>query len=393
MEFALVLFFCLLGAGLFGELCAAFKIPRVIGQIGAGVLLGLPALKSLLFTGESLRLLATFADFGVILLLFFTGLEINFRSFAKNLKVATGISVLNTSLPLAGGFLASRFLFGLSSEVSFLIGVCLSVTATALALDILDEFKLLSSKFGSLVVSAGAVDDVYELILITVSISFIESFTAGNALLVLLQNALIFAGLVFFFRVFIMPWSFKLLDDRSDTALFLCGLTATLLLAGLSSQLGFGALLGALISGILVRQFLLKSTSHKSWEAQHISKVVHTISFGFLVPIFFVHVGLQLNLADFFRNWEFGLVLSIIAITGTVIGCALACRWAGYSWNEGFLLGWALNGKGDTEIVIAELALSAGLISSAVFSSLIVVAVISTLVSPLMFRWLLVRSN
>ncbi|MDP4012972.1 MAG: cation:proton antiporter [Candidatus Nanoarchaeia archaeon] len=385
---------CLTAAVLIGEFLSIFKIPRVVGQILAGIILGIPFLKEIVFDSASLSIISSLADVGVILLLFFTGLEVNFRRFIGNLKIASGISFWNTTIPLALGYLVSHYLFGLSNSISFIIGVALSVSATALALDLLEELNLLKSKFGSLMVGAGAVDDVYELIIITLAVSFIESVGAKTAVINLIYSALMFAVLVLAFRLIIAPITLRLIEKENEPILLTTGLILTLLMASLSKYLGFGTLIGALISGIVVRQAMLKHSHEKMHKhPHHISGDIRLVAFGFLVPIFFVYVGILTNVSAIFDNLLFGLIITAIAIFGTVIGCAIGYSIAKGKWRDGILMGWGLTGKGDTEIVIATLALESGIINDVLFSSLIFMAVITTLVGPLMFRYLLTNRH
>jgi len=384
----------LLVAAFLGEIAHHLKVPRVIGHIAAGLVLGIPAVKVLVFDGESVTLLSYLAQIGVILLLFFTGLEVNFRSFVRNIRVASGISFANTTLALVAGYLVSRYVFGLSGEVSFIVGVCLSVTAAALALDLLEEFRLLKSRFGTLVVSASAVDDVYELGIIAVAVSFITAVVAKDALVTVFLDAALFVVLVGLFRLLIIPFILRFIEHGTAASLVTSGIIITLLLATLSNILGLGAFIGALISGMLVRQALLSDVKHhRPWEANSISHSIHTVAFGFFVPLFFVHVGLLTDVTAIWENVVFGVVITVIAIVGTVVGSALGYIAQGGKWREGWLLGWALNAKGDTEMVIATLALESGIISSQIFSSLIFMAVVSTMVSPLVFRSLLRRQK
>ncbi len=389
MDPLLVIVIALLAAGFAGELLSCCKVPRVVGQITAGMILGLPFIQSFLFDQTSLMLLDHLANIGVILLLFFTGLEINFRLFWQNLKVASGISFWNTTIPLVIGFGVSQ-LFGFSLTVSLIIGVCLSVTATALALDLLEEFRMLKTKLGNLIVSAGAVDDVYELGLITIVIALIEAVGAKEAISKLFINAVLFVVAVYIFRRAIIPFILRFVEKETSVTLLMSGLIITLLMAGLSNYLGFGVHIGALIAGVLFRQALLSDVAHhRPWEAHNLSQSIHTIAFGFLVPMFFFKVGLDTDLVLIWQNLTFGLVITVIAVFGTVVGSAIGYYISKRNWHNGFLLGWAMNAKGDTELVIANLALQSGVISHALFSNLIFMAVISTLISPLVFRRLL----
>ncbi len=385
----LTLVICLLTAMVLGEVLSYFRCPRVVGQVLAGMILGIPLLRGLIFDDQSLQLISYLADIGVIILLFFTGLEINFKSFYKNLKTSSGMSFWNTLIPLLLGF-GICLLFGLSPSVSFIVGVCLSVSATALSLDMLEELNMLRTKLGALIVGSGTVDDVFELGLITVAIAMIETLSAKAALLTLLLNAAIFVTIIFAFRGIVAPFILKFAHKRTHATLLMSGMILTLLMAGLSDLLGFGTLLGALISGVLIRQILLTDAQHhRPWEAHSISKHVHTLGFGFLVPMFFIKIGLMTDITKIWENFAFGSAITIVAIFGTVIGSALGYYMLTKKWSEGIMVGWAMNAKGDTELVIANLALESGIITSAIFSSLIFMAIVSTLISPLAFRYLL----
>jgi len=394
MEPLVSILISLITAYALGEVCRAVKIPRVIGQICAGIVIGVPFIKDLVFTPTGIDLLKILADIGVILMFFFTGLEINFKSFVKNIPAASYISIFNTTIPLVLGF-AFSYWFGFSPAVSIIIGVCLSVTATAFAMDMLEEFKMVKTSFGSLVASAGTVDDVYELLLITIVLGVISTTgSAGIAIKQLLLSLVGFAALVLFFRFLLIPFILKMVErEASITSFFTGGLIITLLMAALSKYLGFGAYLGAIASGLIVRQVILKDAGHRPWEAHKISNSIHTISFGFLMPMFFFWIGLSTDVTAIFQHIWFGLGITAIAIFGTVVGTAIGYRMLHGEKKQGWLLGWAMNAKGDTELVLAQLARESGLISPAIFSSLIFMAIISTLVSPIVFRHLLSKSK
>jgi Kef-type K+ transport system membrane component KefB len=168
--------------------------------------------------------------------------------------------------------------------------------------------------------------------------------------------------------------------------MFTGALIITLLMAVLADYLGVGALIGALFSGVIIRQVLLKEPHHKPWERMEISHTIHSIAFGFLVPFFFFFIGFQTNILAIWENITFGIVITLLAVFGTVVGSALGYYITRHNWREGWIVGWAMNAKGDTELVIAQLALSAGVISASVFSSLIFMAVVSTLISPFVLR-------
>ena len=390
MEEFIIVMAALFSAAVAGESLARFHIPRVVSQIMVGMILGTPMIHHL-FTEQGLDAISLIADLGIVLLMFFVGLEINFKAFVKNIKIASGISLWNTTLPLAGGYLVSHYIFGMDPGVSFIIGVCLSVSATALALDMLEELNMFKSRIANMIASTGTVDDIYELILITVSISLIEAVAIQSELIALVQNATLFVLFILLSRP-LVRWTLNYVQKNKESALVMVGLIIPFMFASVSNYLGFSPLIGALISGIMVRHALVIETiPHRPWAAHHISRHIHSIAFGFLVPIFFVHVGIQTDITAIWKNINFGIIITAIAITGTVVGTAIGYYISTRLWKEGILLGWALNSKGDTELVIASMALNAGIINPDIYSSLIFMAVVSTLVSPFIFRHLLRR--
>ena len=381
---------CLIVIYVLSELLRMIRVPRVVSQIAAGMILGLPVIKQIIFDQESISLISFLAQIGVILLLFFVGLQISFKQFERNIKPSIWISLLNTLLPLAFGYAASKYFFGLSESTSVIVGVCMSVSATAIALDLMEEFNKLRTKLGMLIVSAGTFDDLVELLLITGVLTFIQTAIERTTLLQLGFGVVLFAFAVLIFRFLIIPFLIHRIEGQPEHAqLFTGALIITLLMAVLAEYLGLGALIGALFSGVIIRQVLLKEPAHKPWERMEISHSIHSIAFGFLVPFFFFYVGFQTDILAIWNNIGFGLVITILAIIGTVVGSALGYYINIHNWKEGWTVGWAMNAKGDTELVIAQLALSAGVISTAVFSSLIFMAVVSTLISPFVLRRML----
>lgn len=389
MEALVIILLCIIISYFFGEVCKFFRIPRVVGQIIAGIILGIPIIKN--FLGPSgLDIIKFLADVGIVLLFFFVGLEINFQEFKRNIKESSAISLFNTSLPLLVGFLIAYFMFHLSAITSLIIGVCLAVSAQAISLDLLDELGLLKKRIGNLIVDAGAVDDIFELVLISFIVTIINTSIGGISFFSLFLDILTFVTLLVLFRLFIIPFILKVVErEHSPTSLFTGALIITLLLAVLTEFLKLGSLMGALFAGILVRQILLTGKERKPWEQHEIAKTMHIISFGFLVPMFFVWVGLSTDVSILLAKPWFTLILTIIAFAGTIFGSLIGVIFSGGSFHEGIVVGWGLNPKGDVELVIATIALQNNLITADIFSALIMMAMATTLISPIVFRYLI----
>lgn len=389
----LVTFIALLLAYSLSEIFKYFKLPRVIGQILAGAVLGAPLIKGILFTNDMLSIFSFIANIGILLLFFFVGLEIDFLQFKKNFRESSLIAIFNTVIPLAAGFMAGRLLFGFNNVTSLVIGISLSVSSQAISLDILEEVKLLKSKIGKLIIASGTVDDVFELFLISSILVVFHSTILGQiSFQKLIFDIAAFVLIVVIFRFSLIPFALRVFEkEKSQATLFMGALIIVLLMAYLSEILGIGSFIGALIAGILVRQTLLTGEDRKPWRRNEISHSIHIIAFGFLIPLFFVNVGLNADIFSLPSNIFLVSVLIIIDILGTLGGTIIGVLLSRGTLKEGLIVGWGVVPKGDTELVIATLALNGGLISASIFTAIITVALFSTFLAPIIFKLLIKR--
>ena len=380
-------------AYLLSEIFRHFNIPRVIGQILAGIILGIPILKSYFFNEEITSAFLFISNIGIILLFFFIGLEISFRDFRKNFKESSLIAIFNTSIPLVVGFLVGKYLFEFDNIASLIIGISVSVSSQAISLDILEEVKLLKSKIGNLIIASGTVDDVFELLLISFLLIIFHSAALGQlSFQKLIFDISVFLLIVIFSRISLIPFALKMFQrEKSQATLFMGALIIVLLMAYLSELFGIGSLIGALIAGMLVRQTLLTGADRKPWKKHEISHSIYTISFGFLIPIFFVNVGLNIDINAIPSNLFLVAVLILVDIFGTLLGTIIGVLLSKGTLMEGLVVGFGVLPKGDTELVIATLALNAGLINTGIFTAIITVAMVSTFLAPIIFRILIKR--
>src|SRR3989338_4837047 len=250
---------CLILAYTISEFFRRFGLPRVVGQVGAGLLLSLLIMKYEIFTIEDFTILSFLADIGIILLFYYVGLETNFQAFTKNLRTSLLDSAFNTLLPLIGGFLLMRYLFGLETLPSIIIGVSLAVSAQSVSIDILEELKMLKSKIGGLIISIGAVDDMVELILVTVLLSLVNFAGGEQPFSELLIDVSIFILLVFVAKIWLIPFLLKIFRrEHSSTSRFMGSVIIVFLMAFLSEILGVGVLIGGMITGMIVLHTIFK---------------------------------------------------------------------------------------------------------------------------------------
>ena len=381
-------------AYLCAEIVRRLGLPRVVGQISAGLILGIPLIKEYLFVNQNIQILSFLGNLGIVLLFYYVGLETNIKNFTKNINEFILVSLFNTLIPLILGFLVMKFLFDFSILVSLIIGISLAVSAQSVSLDILDELKLLKSKIGRLIIGSGAVDDVIELILVGILFSIFHVAGSKPTLTKLLIDILYFLIIIIIARLWVIPHGLKFFDrQKSSTSRFTGALLLVLLIASLAEFFGIGLLIGAMIAGILVRQTIMKDITIPDQEEHDIAKSLHIISFGFLIPLFFVSVGLQVDLSLLLEEFWFILLLLAIALGGTIGGSMLGVVLSGGTAKEGFKLGWGLRPKGDIELVIASLALATKIISNDVFTALVILSLLTTIIAPIMLKYLVTRTK
>ncbi len=394
----LIIVTALILAFICSRLAKKIGLPRTVGEITAGLILSIGIIHSAIATPESLSILEFLANLGVILLFYYIGLETNFKTFTKQVKSSILISICNTTIPFLIGFVLMYFLFGFSPLISILIGICLSVSAQAVSIDILEELGLLKSKIGAKIIGIGTVDDIVELILVSTILSLVHLSIEQISILQLFLNILIFIAAIIGLRMFIFPsilHMFKEKENFSSTQRLMISLILVFLIVVISETLNLGTLIGAIVAGVIVRQTIFIDKKIPFWEEHDISRSIHIIAFGFLIPLFFVWVGMNTNFAILLnvKDILLVLILTTIATVGTVGGTILAVMLNKGTWREGSILGWGLNAKGDTELVIATLALQTGIIQQELFSVIVLMSFITTIISPIIFRKLLQKKE
>ena len=366
-------------------------LPKVIGEICAGLILGISVIK-INFSSDALNALNFLASLGIVLMFYYVGLETDFSVATKKIKKSAMISLFNTFLPLILGFVVMRYLVGFDTLSSFIIGASLSVSAQSVSIDILEELRILKSKLGNIIISTGAIDDIIELILITSILTLFYSNVTNITTQHLLVNILLFILIILFSRLVFVPITWKFFDrEKSSTARFMASIIIVLVFSLLSELLGIGLLIGAMAAGIIVRQTIIKDKSIPNWEEHDIAKSVHVVAFGFLIPLFFVSVGLRTDLSSILSNLYLIVLFLIIAFIGTIGGTVLAVILNNGTLKEGLLLGFGLSPKGDIELIIITLALQYGIINQSIFSSLVIMSLITTVISTILFKKLVLK--
>jgi Kef-type K+ transport system membrane component KefB len=392
-----------------GQLIHRLKQPAVLGELIAGVLIGptvlgavAPRYYSWLFPANRAIDLSreSIISVGMLFFLFVAGLEINLTNVHKQRKQVALTSLFGLLVPMISG-IAAVWLFpriwgdqSLKNEGAFglVIGTALSITALPVIARILMDLDLIQKDIGVLVMTAASLDDVIGCTLFAILLNAFLPANAGKVLggHEILGNLILIVG---FAAVTLLagrwlgrPALHWIKKHLSWPASFI-SLTAVAMLgaAAFTEFLGIHAVLGAYLVGIALGQSL------ESGEARDAHDITYQFAMSFFAPLYFVSIGLRANFAT---NFDLPLVLLvlIVACVGKIGGAGLGARLGGMNLRESVAVGFGMNARGAMEIILASVALEAGLIDKRVFVALVIMALItSMLVGPVMKR--LVQKN
>ena len=381
--FFLNLLIILLSARILAELAVRLNAPAVIGELAAGIILG-PSLLGLLQPDEVIRLLA---EIGIILLLFSVGLETDVRRLVDAGRKSTIVAMSGFFLPLVLGSAAAYGIFGLPLIVSLFIGGTLTATSIGITIRVLSDLKRQHETEGQVVLGAAVLDDVMGVVLLALLYEF---STGGGISLVNAGRVLIFVS-VFFILAPIAAKMISMVIKKADEVNHVPGLIPTtivalvLFFAWLAHAVGAPELLGGFAAGLaLSRRFFLPFGIALNMDpvfAKRIELRMRPI-IQLFTPIFFVMVGLSLNLRDIDWSspfiWGFSLVFFSIAVLGKIVGTLMIRE----RWPIRIIIGMSMVPRGEVGLIFAELGHMSGIFNQEVHAGMVIVIALTTLLSP-----------
>jgi len=381
MEILAIVPIILIAAFILGEMFKRIGLPSVIGQILAGLMFGIPVLKELFFSeGSTLVVIDFLATLGILLLLFLAGLEIEIEKIKETSRDSILISICSALVPFALGFI---FIMAVFPEQGFMAGIifggALMVTSEGTNVKVLMDFNVLNTRLGAIMLAAGAIDDIFEVLFL----ALVVVLAKGGSLLdlAMVPVEMIIFLVVAFIAFKIISKVLLHLDKKSneETELFSIVLIFILVLAALSESLNVGYLIGAILGGFLLQASMKKISSKNRTQLLNVIKL---IAMGFVVPFFFVNVGLTFDIDTFLANIPMIAVTVVIASVGKIVGTLIVKPVSSLNWKQLYYVGWAMNSRGAAELVIALIAVQYNLISPEIFSALVSMSLITTLILP-----------
>lgn len=392
LQMAFILAVCRATAWLFMKIGQS----RVVSEMIAGVLMGpslmgllFPNFSAYLFPAESKPILFTVAQLGLVLYMFLIGLEFNLDLIRERFKSALSISAAGIITPfILGGTLAYFIsddpqLFAekvTSIEAILFMGAAMSITAFPMLARIIFEQGLSKTSIGTLALAAGSLDDVAAwCVLAVVLASFQNDYSIA---LIAIGGGITFAVVsLTLIKKFLQPLGDKVQVAgimTPDTLIFI--LMLVMLGAWFTDFIQIYAVFGAFIMGIAMPRGKFTEELHR---------MIYPLTITLLLPVFFVYSGLntKIGLVNSAYLWGLTALVLIVAITGKGFACYLAARLHGESHKESMAIGTLMNARGLMELIILNIGLQRGIIGPALFTIMVLMAVITTLMATPIFEW------
>ncbi|MEH2145496.1 cation:proton antiporter [Nostoc sp.] len=374
----------------------SIKQPLVIGEIVAGIMLGpslfglvAPHLAVTLFPPETIPFLNVLSQVGLIFFMFLIGLELNPKYLSGQLEVAVLTSHVSILVPFSLGTLLAVILYPLVSNASvsftaftLFLGAAMSITAFPVLARIITEKNLQGTRLGTLALTCAAVDDVTAWCLLAVAIAVARTGNFAGAIPTIIAS-IVYIGLM----LTVGRWFLKGLAKHYIRA----GRLSQLLLAGIYMGVVASALITELIGiHLIFGAFLLGAAMPKNEDlVRELAVKTEDFVLIFLLPIFFAYSGLktQIGLLNRPELWLLCALVLGVAITGKYVGTYVAARVSGISKREASALGWLMNTRGLTELIVLNIGLELGVISPLIFTMLVIMALVTTFMTSPLLEW------
>ena len=376
----------LFAAKLMAELFLRLKLPIVLGELLAGMIVGPFALggffvvdgKQLLQINDEIKILG---EMGAIVILFMAGLEMTPREFLKGGKASFTVGTLGVVIPFFAG-LAVFQLFGFDALESMMIATALTATSIAISIQVLSEFGKIKTPEARLIIGAAVVDDILAIAVLSVVSSIavsdggIDSIDITQVTWTILQ-VLGFFAIMLIVAVVVIPkvitpriWKAKGSVEGIATAAFFGA-------AALAGSIGLSPIVGAFAVGMAL-------STTKVFEK--VESYVGKIGLIF-APLFFAIIGAQVDLRAVDLNI---LILSgaviVVAVVTKLFGCGLPAIWFLKSKAQGMRVGIGMISRGEVGLIVAGVGVTAGILTSEVYSTIVIMVAVTTIITPIWLK-------
>ena len=359
--------------------------PAGRGRNHSGLIIG-PCLLNLVQTSDAISI---FAEIGVVLLMFSTGLGTNLKELMRAGPIATLIACVGVFVPLVGGTLLYSAFYGFAAVGSpefyraLFIGTIMTATSVSITVATLQELGHLKSFLGTTIVSAAVIDDVIGIIVLTcvLGASSGEGTGIGG---VLIQTVLFF--LVAIGVGVVIHFAMKWLDKRNPHTqrITIVSMAFCFAMAYIAEQyFGIADITGSYIAGIVLCAMD---------DAPYVERRVEISNYVIFAPVFFASIGLKTDISGLTPEiFLFCVCFVVVALITKIIGCGLAAKLCRFNWGDSLKIGVGMMTRGEVALIVAQKGLDVGVVDSVYFTAVILLIVVSSVATPLVLKALFTK--
>jgi Kef-type K+ transport system membrane component KefB len=371
--------------------------PQVVGEMVAGIMLGpsllgwaAPKLSAFLFPASTMGNLNSLSQIGLVLFMFLVGLSINPRELKGFGNAAVLVSHVSIVAPftLAAGLSLLLYPRFSDSSVPFtgfalFMGAAMSITAFPVLARILSERGLLRTRIGTLSIACAAVDDVTGWCILAGIVVLIRSVHSSTPVWITLTGSVAFVLTMFLVvKRLLARLEGHYVKHAGFTETSITLIIVLVMVSALTTELlGIHLLFGAFLAGVVMPK--------NQAFAHSLREKFESVTVALLLPLYFAFTGLRtrIGLVRGPEMWAWCAAIIVVAIAGKLGGSMTAARTAGMCWSDSAVLGILMNTRGLMELVILNIGLDLGIISPALFSMMILMALITTFMTTPLLRW------
>ncbi len=378
MRFLGMLSVILLATLIGGQFSARLKLPAVVGELLAGIIVG-PAVLNLVQPTEIIKVLS---DIGVIFLMFLAGLDSDLKTLKRLLRPSVLVAGFGMFVPIIIAYFTG-ILFAFSQVESLFLGLTFSATSVSISVAVLQEMGRLQGKEGMTILGAAVADDLLSIILLSIvsgltGVSEPGSNKGKDLILSLLTQAA-FLILLVFVSVYVIP---RLINLSQRLTLPVPETLVAMIIVVLASwgaeKVGLSNVIGAFFAGLALNRTSAQKTLKKNFTV---------IGYSSFIPIFFVSIGLNMSIKGILNDFILFFVLVIGSVFSKLVGAGLGAKIAGFSNSSALLVGTGMVSRGEMALVVAQMGLTNHLLAPAAYSTVIGAIIMTTVVSPFLLKW------
>lgn len=366
-------------AKILGEFTERIGLSTLLGEILAGVILG--SILHFVSPGETLGEIATI---GIVLLMFILGTSVKFEEIKPNIYSASFLAIAGGMFSFVAGLVLGVFIFN-DLMIGIFIGIAILSTSTPSTLRILHESGEFNTRHGKMIVTMDLADTVLAILAFAAFLTYINI----NAIIINDLTKLFF--LIIGFMILIITIGTKAssrmekhLNRLHDPDIFMSmALVFVFIIAAISEQIGLAAITGAFLAGMML-------SNNKMTEPRILPKM-KVLGFGFLIPLFFAYSAIVFEFSTLFSYGLIIISLVIVGVFAKLIGCGYLAKNFGFKTREWLMMGVGMVPRGAVNIVIAQVALTQGVINSSIYTIIITFTLITIILTPILFK--IVRSR